>query len=353
MKSKQIIFVYPVFSTFVKKDYDSLSKKAKVLAYHYKPEKQFFKFILELLKLKMFLLKNIRKTDILICWFADYHSFFPTLFSKVFNKKSFIIVGGNDAVSIPEIEYGIFYKKGLRYIMASWSYRMADAILPVHKSLIESTNYYVDKRGVKIGVKHFVKNLDTKFIDIPTGYDSFKWFFKAGSIKEQLVITVAGIHNMKTYKGKGIDLFIEVAKKIPTAQFVIIGVSSDMRGFIKKDIPNNVSIQEYVENNLLVDYISKAKVYCQFSLTEGLPNALCEAMLCECIPVGSSVNGIPDGIGDAGFVLMERNVESATELVKKALASNEELGRQARQHIIDHFSHEKRERTFDDLFELS
>lgn len=349
MKRKQIIFIYSGFSTFVEKDYNSLQKFANVLNYHYKPKKQIFGFIFELLKLKLFLLINIWKTDIIYCWFADYHSFLPALFGKLLNKKTVIIVGGNDAVSIPEIEYGIFYKKGLRSWAATWSYKCAHLILPVHKSLIEGVNTYVNKEGLKIGVKHFVKNIKTEFIELPTGYDSSKWFFRNEEPKKKTVITVGGIINMKTYKGKGIDLFIEVAKRMPEINFIIIGVSPEMEAFINIDKPSNVIIQEYVENNLLVNHISKAKVYCHFSLTEGLPNSLCEAMLCECVPVGSSVNGIPDGIGEAGFILKERNVDLAVDLVQKALDSDEQLGKQARQHIIDHFSHEKREQFLETL----
>ena len=349
MKRKHIIFIYPVFSTFVQKDYESLVKEADVLKYHFKPEKQLHKFIFEFIKLKWFLIKNIRKTDVLFSWFADYHSFLPALFGKMFHKKTFIVVGGTDAVSIPEIEYGIFYQKGFRSLLVSWSYRWADLILPVHKSLIESTNTYVDRKGIKIGVKHFVKNLNTEFVELPTGYDSRKWYAKNEGAKESMVVTVAGIHNMRTYKGKGIDLFIDVARKMPSVSFVVIGVSPEMHQFINKDKPDNVEVKEYVENHLLIDEIAKAKVYCQFSLTEGLPNALCEAMLCECVPVGSNVNGIPDGIGDAGFILNERNVEKAEALVQQALDSDDDLGKKAREQIINHYSHSKREQS---LFQL-
>ena len=65
----------------------------------------------------------------------------------------------------------------------------------------------------------------------------------------------------------------------------------------------------------LLNYFQRAKVFCQFSFSEGLPNTLCEAMLCECIPVGSNVNGIPKAIGDYGYILQLKDVNKAKELV--------------------------------------
>ena len=351
MRKKQIILIYPKFSTFVEKDFLSLEKKARVIKYEFHSEKQIFKFTYELVRLFLFLLKNINKTDILYSWFAGFHSLLPAIFSKVFNKKMVIITGGTDAVSIPEIEYGIFYKKNMQYFFTKSSYKLADMILPVNKSLINSVNYYVDKKGVKVGIMHFVKNVKAKIVELPTGYDSDKWIFKEG-VKEQTVLTVAGIDNIKTYKRKGIDLFIETARLLKDVKFIIIGVSPDINKMIQKDKPNNLVVHEYIENSLLVNYIAKSKVYCQFSLSEGLPNALCEAMLCECIPVGSNASGIPDGIGDSGFILKERDANKAASLIEKALNAKDSLGKEARQHIINNFLHEKREQSLYKLLEL-
>jgi len=263
-----------------------------------------------------------------------------------------IITGGTDAVSIPEIKYGIFYKKNMQYFFSKNSYKLADLILPVNKSLINSVNYYANKNGINIGITYFVKNVKAKIVELPTGYDSNKWILKNGIKKEQTVVTVAGINNLRTYKLKGIDLFIETARLLKDTKFIIIGVSADINKMIQKDKPNNVIVHEYINNKLLVDYIAKSKVYCQFSLSEGLPNALCEAMLCECIPVGSNVNGIPDGIGNSGYILKERDASKAASLIEKALNEDNSLGKQARQHIINNFSHERREQSLYKLLEL-
>ena len=352
MKQKQILFIYPSFSTFAEKDYISLIKKTEIIPYAYHPEKKILYFIYELLKLKIFLIKKIRKTEIIYCWFADYHSVLPMLFGKIFNKKRILIVGGNDAVSVPEIKYGIFYKRGFRRLSAKLTYKFSSLILPVHKSLIQGINYYADNTGLKTGFLNYVKKVKADIFELPTGYDKNKWKLKNGIKKQQAVLTIASVKNLKTYKLKGFDLYTNVARKLPEIKFIIIGVSSEIHEFIKKDKPENLIVHEYIENSRLVDYMAASKVYCQFSLSEGLPNVLCEAMLCECIPVGSDVNGIPDGIGTNGFILKERDVNQATELVKKALMSDAALGKKARQHIIDNYSHEKREESLYKLLDL-
>ena len=270
------------------------------------------------------------------------------LFGKVFRKKNIIIVGGYDAVALPEINYGIFQKKDIRAFCAKSSFQFADIIIPVDESLIESVNTYIDKKGIKKGVKHFVKNLKAKFIVIPTAYDKNKWK-KEDIPKKNMVITVASIQDSRTIVLKGIDLFIEISKHFSSVDFIIIGVKENMFPALNKIIGNNVKLIGFSTSDELQKYYSEAKVFCQLSVSEGLPNTLCEAMLCECIPVGSNVGGIPYGIGDCGFVLNEKNAEKGTKLIRKALDSDYELGVKARQRIIDNFLIEKRKQKIVDL----
>lgn len=351
-KKSKILFVYINFSTFVEKDFISLNNKANVIKYKFIPHKQLFKFTYQYIKQLSFLIKNINKIDIIYCWFSDYHSFLPALFSKLFNKKMVIITGGTDAVCISELNYGTLCNKNLRSYLTKKSYQMSNLILPVNKSLIKGTNYYANKNGIKTGIKNYVDNITAEITEVATGYDSDKWKLNPNIKKEKRVITVAQISDMRTYKLKGIDLFIDIAKQLPDTNFVIIGMSVNIQEKIKKDAPSNLIIYEFIENNDLINHLAKAKVYCQFSLSEGLPNALCEAMLCECVPVGSNVNGIPDGIGDTGFILHEKNSTKATELVVKALNSETQKGIEARNHIINNFSHKKREELLFNLLEL-
>jgi glycosyltransferase involved in cell wall biosynthesis len=73
-----------------------------------------------------------------------------------------------------------------------------------------------------------------------------------------------------------------------------------------------------------------------------MPNTLCEAMLCECIPIGSNVNGIPDAIGDTGIIVKKRDVMELEAGLRKALELN--TGGKASNRIKENFSFELREK---------
>lgn len=83
-------------------------------------------------------------------------------------------------------------------------------------------------------------------------------------------------------------------------------------------------------------------MFVQASITEGMPNTLCEAMLCECIPVGSNVNGIPDAIGNTGVIIKKRDVTELEAGVRRALKLIS--GKEAAKRIRENFSFDDREK---------
>jgi glycosyltransferase involved in cell wall biosynthesis len=69
-------------------------------------------------------------------------------------------------------------------------------------------------------------------------------------------------------------------------------------------------------------------------MAEGFPSAICEAMLCGCIPIGSNVAAIPYIIGDTGFVLHKKDTDKLVELCHTALnADVRTLSRRARARV--------------------
>ena len=78
---------------------------------------------------------------------------------------------------------------------------------------------------------------------------------------------------------------------------------------------------------------------------EGLPNSLCEAMLCECIPIGSEYFGIPYAIGDTGLTFSHSN--SIQTVVEFILGTKEKSpSYRARKRIVNYFNVDSRRQHF-------
>ncbi|MBS4057194.1 MAG: glycosyltransferase family 4 protein [Bacteroidales bacterium] len=344
MSRKSIWLVHPGLSTFVQADIDMLKAHFHVSTYHYVASKNPLRFAFELISLKVVALLTLWRHEVVYIWFADYHAVIPAIFGRLFRKKVIVAVGGFDAVAIPDIKYGVFFKDNFRAWCALKTYQMAHLILPVDQSLIKGHNVYADPsgKGYPVGIKHFVPKLKARIEVLPTGYDTSVWQRNTDIEQKPSVLTIAGAAKMQTFILKGLDLLIETARLLPETSFTIVGLHHEMSVYASGIIPENVVLAGYIPNAKLPDVLSAHKVFVQFSLSEGLPNTLCEAMLCECIPVGSNVNGIPRCIGSNGFILQSKNAAQAAALITKALATDKEAGLRARDHIARNFSKKQR-----------
>jgi glycosyltransferase involved in cell wall biosynthesis len=344
MSKKKIIFCYPVLSTFIKKDLDFLAIHYKLSSHSFNPKNKFFtpfRFLHQFI----FLIWNIFSAKLIICKFAGYHSFFPAIFGKIFNIPVLFILGGTECHSFPSIGYGSFAKPLFAWFM-KMSYKMADHLAPVHESL-ETCDYTYDKSGApKQGVRYFCPWLKVPATTIYYGYDAGKFYFTGVPRKPNSFITIAIHFNGYDFYRKGIDLIISSARNFPEASFTIIGDSKEELN----NLPSNLKIVPFVPNDKLKDFLSEHEFYLQLSLAEGFPNALCEAMLCECIPIGSDVFGIPFIIGDSGFVLKEKNEKKLFALLNEAMkADKTTLAKKARERIKNNFPTERRQK---ELLEL-
>ncbi|MBU4190559.1 MAG: glycosyltransferase family 4 protein [Candidatus Thermoplasmatota archaeon] len=317
---KTILFVYPGRFTFVKRDRKILEKHFKVIPFY--ATKNILKTLIQLAS-------NIRNTDLFFIWFAGWHAFLSVLFANIFKKKSIVIVGGYDAAYVPEISYGVF-TSWWRRLLANFVYKHSSKILVVDESLkndiLANTNLRIEQ----------------KIVAVPTGYDYEKYRPK-GNKDRRLVITVGNV-TKNVVKRKGFETFVKAAKYLPNINFVLIGRHiDDSVNSLKSIATPNVKFTDFVSDDELLGYYQKVAVYCQLSRYEGLPNALCEAMLCECVPVGTKYCGIPTAIGETGFYTPYNEPEATADAIKKALASPEK-GEMARERIISMFPVREREK---------
>jgi len=337
---KTILYFYLSYSSFVEKDEQILATRYWIKRFHFASRKKVLT-PLQFFRQLFFLIFNIRKANLMISQSAGYLSFLPVLFSKLTRKPILIITIGMDCDYLPSINYG-HYRKFFLSIATKFSIKYATCVAPVHQSLVFTRYTYQPDDFKYQGFKVFVKNVKAQIKVIPNGYEyeSWKRNYKIQKESRSFVTAIANINIHNIIVLKGLDLFVEIARLFPENKFYLIGVP--LHHPLGENLQNLIKIP-FVPHKELPAIFSMCEFYMQLSMMEGFPNTICEAMLCECVPIGSDVGAIPDIIGNTGFILKYKNIDKLKEIMEAALKSNrEELGKQARQRIINKFPIENR-----------
>lgn len=338
----KILYVKSRDSTFIRLDEEILEKNFDVIKFRIRSRGR-IQYFLSIIGLSFFLPVRLFSVNIVFTRFADWHTALLAFFCGIYKRKLIIVVGGYDVANMPEYNYGAFTSK-FRGWCVRYSLRNADYLLPNNPRLIDYTNAYAFSEPRKGGIRHFVPRIKGTIIVIYNGYKTAFWTYDEELPKENIALTVAYVNDYRFYKLKGIDDFIEVARQIPDYKFVIIGLSEMKAKEFEKSIPENLTLISEMDQEELLGFYQKAKVFCLFSVTEGMPNVLCEAMLCNCIPVCSDVTFMPEIVGDAGFVNKRKEINEMKDNVKKAFEAGEELGIKARTRIVENYSIKRREK---------
>lgn len=302
-----------------------------------------YTYFLQLLKLIFILAVILPFRSIAYTRFADWHTAIISFFCKLYNKKLVVVVGGYDASWLPEYGHGV-YDRNTRGNWAKYALRNASVILPNNPSLINNTNDYIPGVSRKGGIDFFVPRRKGKLRVLYNAYHTNFWIPVPGSKQDNLVITVAFINSKRTYDIKGVKDFIEAAGNMPDLRFRLIGAGEEQLKQWIDSIPENLAIIGSMNRNELLLEYQKAKVFCLLSLTEGMPNVLCEAMLCECIPVVSAVNFNAELVGESGFVVEKQDPSLIKNAIRRAVDSDENQGKKARARIAENYPFERREK---------
>ena len=298
-------------STFISKDLEILNKHFDVILLKYTGKKDLIK-----------LAKGVLTTDLNYSWFALGYATAAVFFSKIFRKKSIVVAGGFDVVSMHEIGYGAMLCPKRRR-RTKFTLKYADKIIAVSKSTKKDTLKWMKNANIET-VYH--------------GFDSSKYSSKE---KEKIVVSV-GKSSWTKLKVKGIETFIKSAKCLPDVHFILIGPhDDDSINYLKTNASSNVEFIGYIPFEELLSYFEKAQVYVQVSAQESFGSALAEAMLCKCVPVVTERGAIPEVVGDTGFYVPYGDPELTAQKIEEALKSDK--GKMARGRIKTLFPLEKRE----------
>ncbi len=337
MKPK-LIYFYPNEASYVNKDLKILGEKYSIVKLCVQPSKK-WRLPFLLIYQKLICLWHFR-ANYIICQFAGYHSLMPIIIGNILGIKTVIILGGSDCASFPEINYGNYRKKLLGWFTAK-SIEKAKILSPVHEKMIGYDYEYENFSNSRQGYSAFTKPTKAIVKVIYNGFytDDFKI---TGQKRERNFVAIAAYNREAVYYLKGIDLLEKAALQFPETKFTVVGVSPQ---FLNKLRPPNLIFLPFVNQDELIEILNQHYYYCQLSISEGFPNALCEAMLCGCIPVVSNVCSMPDIVGDVGFILPKRNEGLLFEIIEKLLIKSEldTLSIHSRKRVVENYSFETRQ----------
>ncbi|HSJ69240.1 MAG TPA: glycosyltransferase family 4 protein [Anditalea sp.] len=338
MDKPKVLFVCPSFQSFVENDIQILASRYEVVVNNYNWSRKALApwyFFLQFWAVG----KALLSVELIVVSFGGYWAFWPSILGRLIAKPTYIILHGTDCASIPELHYG-----SLRIALLKWicgeSYQYASSLLPVSESLVMHQNdYYRSTPPFKQGFKYFFPEVKTQYSCIPNGFDTEFWQ-KDANIKKEPNSFLA-VLSTSQFILKGGDIILQIASRFPECSFYFAGLQQP--GHLKA-IPDNVHFLGKLNALELRNLYSKSQFYFQMSIFEGFGCALCEAMLCECIPIVSKVNFLPYIIGDYGYILDKRDDKLLVDTIHQALKADNNInkGIAAREHIRELFPLENR-----------
>ncbi len=308
-KVMKILFLGPQKSTFVKHDYEILSKSNTI-----NPIDTVIGGgvggAINLLKCTLRSIWGVLRSDVVFSWFADYTSFVPVLLAKLLGKRSLVVAGGFDVGHQPQLNYGAIMRP-LRWFCVRNSFMMADDVIAVSEYAKSALLRLTSIKPQKITVIHnCIKSSDYLIDDI-------------NKAERKHFITISQSHSVSELKLKGGDVFIEAARNNPDNKFIFAGLRGKALDKAKEwasglqnieIIPGPLSLHDDI-----LPLYRTAFGYMQLSVEESFGVALVEAMKCGCLPIVSPNSALPEVAGEYGVIVsndieINKAIETGTKI---------------------------------------
>ncbi len=199
----------------------------------------------------------------------------------------------------------------------------------------------------RIGLDYQIAKPDT-LVTVHNGIDTNQSFLSKQQAREALNLPqdtciIGSIGNF--YANKGFTYLIEAASRLDNCLLVIIGDGS-LRPDLEDQIRKN-KLQDKVrllgKKERASQYLKAFDIYICSSIKEGLSYTLLEASLAGLPIIATQVGGNPEIVINqkTGIIIPVKDTQAmvnSIQLLKDNLELRHTLGKQARQHVLDHFS---------------
>ncbi len=273
------------------------------------------------------LLRLVASSDLVMSWFASWHSLLPALACRLLGRPMIVTVGGYDTAAGSGLGYGAgrgWFKRLVTLATA----RLATRLIVISE--------FTRREAMALGAD------PARLVTGPLGLDPAR-YADPGVPREDLAVTVGGV-NTGNLTRKGLEPFVRAAARLPQVRFVVIGAWMDdaidrLRGIA----PPNVTFTGRLPHEEKVAWLWRARVVVQASRHEAFGLSLAEGMLCGAVPVVTNAGALPEVVGDAGIVVASQDPEAIAEGVRRALGSGATGSRQARERVLERFTvHQRR-----------
>lgn len=254
-------------------------------------------------KMSYSLIRNIKNADLCIFYLGDV-LIFPFLISKLFRKKTMLVLGGylEKEIEINGYPKFILYFKKLNLFLT-------DHIVLYSARLIGYWDLQKYNSKIKIAHKHFLN------FELFNVYNRFE--------DRENIIAYIGRFSQE----KGVMNFVQslplLFQNNEDVKVVLVGdgpLKNDLQQYISNNNLNSkVEISDWVQHNELPHLLNKIKFVVLPSYTEGLSNLILEAMACGTIVIATPVGATPDVVvdGKTGFILENNEPEEIATTISR------------------------------------
>ena len=268
-------------------------------------------------------LRAVRSADVIVGWWASWHTILPFTLASLLRKPSLLIVGGFDTAAESEIGYG-YQLGGARARLSRFTMRRA-------RSLMTNSEYSRTEIERNCGIP------PSRVAVVHHGIPDTA---QPTTEKRRMALSV-GIVDASNLERKGMRAFAAAAALLPDIEFVLAGrIVDDAGQSLAREAPPNLRVSGWLEQDQLEALYAQAAVYVQASAHEGFGVAVAEAMLACCVPVVSAAGALPEVVGETGVVLVDREPATVADGIREALLRGS--GEAARGRVREHFSVEQR-----------